>query len=563
MSDGRRQGNRGARAARGDFSRRDFLNGVLVGAGGLAASGLLGACSEPGNPAAATGGGGGGELGNPLPVGLDKGDVTTLCHAVRDGKGPAAPAAGGALLDCVVIGGGISGLTAAWKLRKLGHDAILVLEKESPAGGLSRSDGAAPLLYSQATAYTVFPYNDGLVELYTDLGIVTGKDKDGAPTIAAGYVLSAPVNNAYIDGAWHADVWETGLDALPYDDKLKQDLAAFREDMKKWYDYVGKDGKIGFDTPSDASTEDADVRALDDMTLAEYVAQKGWDPRVSEFWDPYARSAFGTTHDALSTWAAINFLGSEFHPTLSRPGGNAHLARALADKVGGFRIKTGAFVSQAVIAGAEVHVTYVEGGVAKTIRAKTVIYAAPRFFARYVLPDLAEEGRDEAGSFHYTPYVVANVHVSRTPAGLGYDNWVYGDYFFTDLIVADWAGQADPSKAPLDRPNVLTVYCPLVGSGRRSELLEQPMAYYEEKILADLEKVLPGVGATVTQFDLYRWGHAMLAADKGFVFGKPRVGSQTPTGPISYACNDVDGLPAFENAVAAGLRAATEVSAKL
>ena len=558
MSNERRDGSEAAPVRA--VSRRDFLNGVLVGVAGLSGAA---ACGDSTLPELKSEGAGGGPA-ETLPAGLDKGDVRELAHALRDGKKWSFPAASGDLLDAVVIGGGISGLTAAWKLRKLGHDAILVLEKDSPVGGLSRSDGKAPLLYSQCTAYTVYPYNANLIELYTDLGIVTGVDKGGAAILADGYALAAPVNSSFVGGAWVEDSWEAGLDKLPYDAKVKADLAAFRDDMKAWYRYVGKDGKAGFDTPSDASTTDAEVRALDDVTLAEYVAKKGWDPAVSEFWDPYARSAFGTTHDKLSAWAAINFLGSEFQPTISQPGGNAHLARALAQKVGATRVKTGAFVIRAVIAGDEVHVTYLDAGVPRTIRARTVVYAAPRYIARHVLPDLVGEGRDEAGSFRYTPYLVANVHVTKTPANLGYDNWVHDPgYFFTDLIVADWAGQADPKSAPLDRPNVLTVYCPLVGSGWRTELAELPFADLERRVLGDLEKLFPGFRETVTELDLYRWGHAMLASEKGFVFGAPRVGAQAPTGRISYACTDVDGLPAFENAVASGIRAATEAAALL
>ncbi len=553
---GERQDGPGTKAARG-VSRRDFLNGVLVGVVGLA-----GGCSA--DEAAATADGAGGGPAASLPPGLDKGDARELGHALRDGKSWKIPAASGDLLDCVVIGGGISGLSAAWKLRRLGRDAILVLEKETPVGGLSRSDGTAPLLYSQCTAYTVFPYNDNLIELYTDLGVVTGLDPTGRPILAEGYEVAAPVNNVHVGGVWVADAWEAGLEKLPFDEKLKGDLAAFRADMKAWYAFVGTDGKAGFDTPSDASTADADVRALDQLSLAEYVAKKGWDPRVSEFFDPYARSAFGTTHDRLSAWAAINFLGSEYQPTIARPGGNAHLARALAQKIGATRLKTGAFVVQARNVGDEVHVTYLDGGVARTVRARAAIYAAPRFVARHVLPDLVAQGRDEAGSFAYTPYLVANVHVTRTPADLGYDNWVHDPgYVFTDLVVADWAGQKDPAAAPLDRPNVITAYCPFVGSGRRTELGELPFADLERIVLGDLERLFPGIRATVTQLDLYRWGHAMLAPGKGFVFGAPRVASQQPSGRISYACTDVDGLPAFENAVASGLRAAVEASAQI
>lgn len=42
--------------------------------------------------------------------------------------------------DVVVVGGGIAGLSAAWRLR---HRDILVLESEGRVGGRIRSSGAA------------------------------------------------------------------------------------------------------------------------------------------------------------------------------------------------------------------------------------------------------------------------------------------------------------------------------------------------------------------------------------------------------------------------------------
>ena len=86
------------------------------------------------------------------------------------------------------------------------------------------------------------------------------------------------------------------------------------------------------------------------------------------------------------------------------------------------------------------------------------------------------------------------MHVTSTPADLGYCNEGHGDDFFiTDFIGADWAGLDDPANAPLSRPNILTAYAPLIESGARGGLLTQPLSFYEEKILADLETMAPGV----------------------------------------------------------------------
>ena len=545
--------------------RRDFLNGLLVGAtGALIGTGAAG-CDDPlytkpiPEPI-------------PLPPGEDKGDDHTVCHMVRDGQVWDIPAASGDVYDCVVIGGGISGLCAAWRLQKLGAKKVLVLEKDAAVGGFARLDGPAESAWGQAAAYTVFPYNDNLIEVYTELGVITGLDPDGDPILDPKYLLQGPVNSANISGKWYAEPWDTGLDALPYDEALKADLRAFRDNMLAWYDYAGPDGKTAFDTPSDASTTEERVRALDDISFADYITTKfdtepsksAWSAEVAEFYTPYCRSAFGTTPDKLSAWAAINFFGSEFQPSLSQPGGNAYLAQKFAEKVGADNIVTGAFVLRVKNDADKVLVSYLVGDAVKTIQAKAAVYAGPRYLAKYVLPDLVAANRNEAKDFQYTPYIVANVHVSATPEGIGYDNWIHGvETIFTDIIVADWAGLADPTAAPLDRANTLTCYCPLTAEGARPELLSKPFEEYEKLILDDLEKVFPGLGATVTGVDLYRWGHAMLTAGPGFVFGASRVGSQAAEGLISFACHDVDGLPAFENAVASAYRASGEVATVL
>ncbi|GMV44154.1 MAG: hypothetical protein AMXMBFR64_58700 [Myxococcales bacterium] len=544
-----------------EITRRDFLEGVLIGAAGLGAGSLLFGCDKAADAGAADSGG-----GTPLviPPGADRGDKWDLCHALRDGQTWATPEPDGPLLDCVIVGGGISGLVAGWRLRKSGVDDLLILEKEARPGGLSRRDDAPPHSFSQATAYTVFPYNDSLIELYTDLGAITGTDDEGEPIVDPKFLAKAPANNAWMEGTWVEDAWEEGMDKVPRPPKVVEELKAFRDAMKEFYDYEGADGAAGFDTPSDASTTDPEIRALDEVTLAEWVASKGWDPRVSEFWDPYARSAFGTTHDRLSCWAAINFLGSEFLPILTQPGGNAWIAEKLEELVGSERIRTSAFVTRIANVDGEVHVTYLLDGEPVTVRARRAIFAAPRFTARRLVPELAAvAGRDEQTHFRYTPYIVAQIHVTRTPKELGYDTWFYGDTFFTDIIVADWTAHTDPANASEGRPNVLTAYCPRLESGARKAMLTTPMDEYVAAILGDLERVLPGIVESVTAVDIYRWGHAMLAPERGFVFGEARVGAQLPQGAIHFANTDVDGLPAFENAVAAAVRAADEVTAAI
>ncbi|MCX7012140.1 MAG: FAD-dependent oxidoreductase, partial [Candidatus Sumerlaeota bacterium] len=403
------------------MTRRDFMNNVLIGSAGLAAGASLSGLAR------------GTDGGDGQPEIRVKGDKFDQCHALRKGKEWGIPQPSGDLYDCIIIGGGVSGLAAAWKLRQLKHDNILLLEKDDAVGGFARDESSGELVYSIAAAYTAYPDNDELVALYADIGVVTGVDARGNAIIAERYLPQSIADKDYIDGTWYDDAWDSGINNLPFPKNVRNDFRAFRKDLRSWYNYVGADGRDGFAVPTDQSTTDAKVRNLDNLSLQEYIAGNGWDPKVSEFFDPFIRSSMGSTHDRISAWAAISFLSGEFGfgsggraqgasteqdtSTLAQPGGNGYLSRLLADRIGHERLRTNAFVIRAVNAGDEVHVTYLEAEIPTTARARTVIYAAPRYMARHLLPDLAAASRNEGGAFHYAPYIVANVHVSQTPAG--------------------------------------------------------------------------------------------------------------------------------------------------
>ena len=128
----------------GDITRRDFLNATLLASGGLLLNPSLPAdllAAKPGMRQSAdddwTGYGGVGDYansnGNTLAV-LEAG------HQIRDGAFESLPASvidTGETYDCVVVGGGISGLAAALIFqRKAGEGkTCLVLDNHPIFGG--------------------------------------------------------------------------------------------------------------------------------------------------------------------------------------------------------------------------------------------------------------------------------------------------------------------------------------------------------------------------------------------------------------------------------------------
>ena len=158
-----------------DITRRDFIHDVSLASLGLALpSGLV--------ADAAT--------GSPIPAGADYPPVRTgmrgshpgafeVAHALaREGKGFPAPTDIDESYDLVVVGGGISGLAAAYYYRKrFGPDArILVLENHDDFGGHARRNefhqGGRMRLSWGGTMNLEYPlFGDEVNELLAELGV--------------------------------------------------------------------------------------------------------------------------------------------------------------------------------------------------------------------------------------------------------------------------------------------------------------------------------------------------------------------------------------------------------
>ena len=125
-------------APRTDLSRRDFLGGVALGVGATLAPLALGGCesaADTGPHVAAQ------DLPGYYPptlTGLRGSHPGSFeaAHALRDGRSPPAPLETSEIYDLVVVGGGISGLTAALLYRDHQPNArVLVLDNHDDFGG--------------------------------------------------------------------------------------------------------------------------------------------------------------------------------------------------------------------------------------------------------------------------------------------------------------------------------------------------------------------------------------------------------------------------------------------
>jgi hypothetical protein len=499
-----------------------------------------------------------GQIVNPSPL---------SAHMLRAGFArDRFPAPEGPLYDVVVVGGGVSGLSAAWKLRRSGIDNILLLEMAEKLGGTSLSGERAGSAFPWGAHYINIPPQeaDCVHEVLGDLGIIEGYDARGWPRIADGTLLRWPHERLHIDGEWRG-----GLDPLEGGTASEREQGLrFRDEMLRWTLYRGRDGRRAFAMPLLYSSSDPQVRSLDRMSMAEYMQRHDFDsPRLNWLVDYACRDDYGSLAKQTSAWAGIHYFACRYYDyrlydeypthTLTWPEGNARLTNGLAAALEREQLRRGTLLLRIEEHGAEMHLgTYeIESQRFVSIRSRAVVYAGKLHTVPFVVGDMPAQQKRVFASLEYSPWLVAAIHLKKSRSrGQGvWDNVLYGSSSLGYVV-------ADHQSSTLNRGNTLVYYLPFVEDidGARRQLLERDHAYWVDFILRDLGRVEKNLASDVERIDIYRWGHGMLRPRPGSLWGDEALWRRRACGAIFFASCDSTGLPLFEEALFAGLAAAEQ-----
>lgn len=493
-------------------------------------------------------------------------------HALRDGTVAVSGPVERVRCEVAVVGGGAAGMAAAWRLSRAGITDVHVLELEAEPGGTARSGQTPRSRYPMGAHYLPAPPPEltGLHALLRELGIVLATAADGTPEYDPRVICRAPLERHR-----HRGRWEEGLypGAGQSDDEAAQ--------WERWRAYLrgldgrrGADGRRLFALPVDQSS--TELRHLDRISMAEHLDGLGltsWRLRWAV--DYACRDDYGCTLAQCSAFAALHHylcrgLDDEHERfILSWPEGNDHLVRAMAEAAGlSDRLHRNALVHAIDPDQGIVRALRLDTGRALELRARAVLWAAPRF----VLPRVLPPGRDPLppDAMLYTPWLVANVEVARRPGGIGaplaWDNVpIDGDNL--GYVVATHL--EDLRARVTEEGAVLTYYEPQPADdaaglrARRQALLSASLHECCDHVVAELSAMHPGIEADVRRIDVARWGHAMIRPGPGWLFGEGRALARRPVGRVIPCAADVGGLPLFEQAFAGGVGAAEKALAWL
>jgi predicted NAD/FAD-dependent oxidoreductase len=486
-------------------------------------------------------------------------------------RGPPLPVAteDTARLDCLIVGAGAAGLSAAWRLKGAGFASVLVTEVEPVTGGTAQSGKNDVSAFPWGAHYLPAPLSDQgpVPRLLRELGVVTGVDDGGAPTFAEEVLIHEPEERLFFKGAWYEGLY---LRAGASEDDLAQ-LEKFQSMMKTLAAARDGQGRKAFAVPIETGSDDAEWTQLDRLSMAEWLAREGFtSPRLKWLVDYACRDDYGATAQHISAWAGLWYFcsrqtGEEKNDGyLSWPEGNGKLVQQLGKSVSASQLRTqvlihtlapteGGWLAHGVDAKTRAPVRYF---------ARQVVLATPRHVAGRIIEPWRTQRPAFLDAFVSGPWVVANLTLSERPRSRGFplawDNVLY-DSKSLGYVMASHQSM----RASAVGPAVATWYYPLADGdvlAERKRLLATTYEDWRSIILTDLMPAHHGLEKSVQRIEVMRWGHAMVRPVPGFLWGEARKQAQVPLGgSLHFAHSDLGGLALFEEANWHGVRAAEAV----
>ncbi len=485
-------------------------------------------------------------------------------HLLRENKFPSPTTK--LTVDTVIVGGGISGLSAARNLLNNHFTDFVLLELDNTTGGNAKGGKNAVSEYPYGAHYLPVPneHFTDLLDFLKEHNIVTGFDSKGLPIYNDYYLCAEPQERLHYKG-----MWQEGLPPKNgMSETERKELERFNTLIEAYKNGIGSDNKPAFTIPAAWSSSDERFLRLDDISMFDFLKENNFKSEFL-FWfiDYCCKDDFGCDATKASAWAGMHYFCSRngksananSYEQLTWPEGNYFLVKCLR-KNSAAALKTNHLVYN-VEKNKNNWNCFVFDVVKNTTliyECKNVIFATPQFINKRLIRNTQEPLFTD---FHYYPWLVANITITDKNAlnGLGELAWDNVFYYSKSL---GYVNACHQNQDRLEKKTVITFYYNFserTAQEEREFAFEKDEHFWRMFILNDLKIAHPHIAELVEEIELYIHGHGMIAPTKGLRSSKSRKKLEAGFDNLQFIHSDISGISIFEEAFYNGMQASKKI----
>ena len=207
------------------------------------------------------------------------------------------------------------------------------------------------------------------------------------PVVREEFLCRDPEERVFYKGRWYEGLYLHAGES----EADKKEFQTFNSEIGRWVSWRDRQGRRAFTLPVSACSDDAEVTALDRISMGDWMTQRGFNSPRLRWWVDYAcRDDYGMTLDQTSAWAGLFYFCSrvtkpntESQPLITWPEGNGRLVNHLFESA-----KTKIQLNRAAVElipveengerGVDVITLDQDGRNPRGYRAQKVIFAAPQ-----------------------------------------------------------------------------------------------------------------------------------------------------------------------------------------